>query len=385
MSRAIFEGLSNFGSGIAQGMIGRQQLDREEERRNTLGGLLDQENPDILEIAQYSPEIANLMYKQQGYQDQQALLTEQKDLATLGNLSVVASKMQDPIQIRSFLKAQMANGGHSDGVMAELADTLNMDDEQMLNDIRLGAQMVSEYETASQREWSTLTDGLSTEDAEKARRIKLGLDPRASTSADERIASDQELTNAVADSKAAIAGKESAAKEKGKLEEQLELMPKVRAAIKEAETAAQDKGETTGAYKRAKAALPGLMEVSNRLKALADVATYTMAGKAWDGLVKQLGFGETEGSTARATMESIVDNQVLPLLRDTFGAAFTAAEGERLRNTLLDPDNAPEAKKASLDAFLEQKMRNLEAQERELGVEPQQSLSIDDLVTKYAN
>lgn len=194
-----------------------------------------------------------------------------------------------------------------------------------------------------------------------------GVLSRYETSMQERLAADQGLTNAVAQSQAQIAGSKAGATEQGKSDVQLAMKPKIQAAVKQAEQEAKDKGETVSALTRAKAALPGLQEVSQKLKTLADVATYTIGGKAFDEVVKQLGFGSTEGATARAKMISIVDNQVLPLLRDTFGAAFTAAEGDRLRDTFIDPDASPEQKKATLDAFIEQKVRNIETQERELG------------------
>ena len=172
----------------------------------------------------------------------------------------------------------------------------------------------------------------------------------------------------------------SKGKETGKLKAQEKLLPGIRGSIKQAEKEAVAKGEAFTALNRAKAALPGLEEVTTKLKSLADIATHTTTGKVFNTLEKELGFGATEGATARTTMRSIVDNQVLPLLRDTFGAAFTKAEGDSLRNTLLDPDTAPEQMKATLDAFIEQKVRNIETSERELGQLPQ-GVSEDDIST----
>ena len=65
---------------------------------------------------------------------------------------------------------------------------------------------------------------------------------------------------------------------------------------------------------------------------------------------------------------AMVDNQVLPMLRDTFGAQFTVKEGETLRATLGDPDKTPAEKKAVLEAFIEQKIRNIEATAKQGGV-----------------
>ena len=136
--------------------------------------------------------------------------------------------------------------------------------------------------------------------------------------------------------------------------------------MKIAEASAKSRGESLSEVARAKASLPGLTEVVNKLITLSDVATYTLAGKAFDEVAKQLGFGATEGATARAKMESLVSNQILPLLRDTFGAQFTEREGESLRKTMLDIDASPAQKKEILNAFLEQKIRDIETKENNL-------------------
>jgi hypothetical protein len=161
-------------------------------------------------------------------------------------------------------------------------------------------------------------------------------------------------------------------KEKEKLIAQSRLLPGIRSAIKQAEVEAQAKGEALTGYNRAKAALPGLQQVTTKLKQLADIGTYTLGGKAFNLMAKELGFGATKGATARASMISIVDNQVLPLLKATFGGSFSVQEGDSLRSSLLDANATPGEKKATLDAFIEQKMRNLQTSERELGIKPEQ-------------
>ena len=181
-------------------------------------------------------------------------------------------------------------------------------------------------------------------EVDSARRLLGDLEKKGTATVQERLGDDPDKTERVASSQA-----------------------KIRAAIKQAEVEAKSKGEVLSGLNRAKAALPGLQEVVTKLKQLADVATFTTTGKVVNVLAKELFGTSTEGGTARTTMRSVVDNQVLPLLRDTFGAAFTEAEGEKLRNTLLDPDTAPEEMKATLDSFIEQKIRNIETSEREIG------------------
>lgn len=169
-----------------------------------------------------------------------------------------------------------------------------------------------------------------------------------------------------------------------KAKAELKWKPLITKAVTEATAAAKERGETLTDLARMEATLPGLQESVAELYQLADVATYTLGGQAWDEAVKQTGFGSTKGGTARAQFISIVDNQILPLLRMTFGAAFTAKEGDALRATLGDPNNTPDAKKAALDAFIAQKERNIRGKQLQLAAPPEpvdlQSLSLEELI-----
>jgi hypothetical protein len=120
-------------------------------------------------------------------------------------------------------------------------------------------------------------------------------------------------------------------------------------------------GEARAAYNSMSSKLPGLEAVVQKLDDLSDKATYTAAGQILDIGRKQLGMEPRESAIARSEYISTVDNQVLPLLRDTFGAAFTQKEGDTLRATLGDPDKSPQEKKVVLRSFIEQKKRDLEA------------------------
>lgn len=107
--------------------------------------------------------------------------------------------------------------------------------------------------------------------------------------------------------------------------------------------------------------MPGLRVVVDQLYDLSNTATFTRAGRLRDDARRALGLPAGEGAIDRASYIAIVDNQILPLLKQTFGAAFTAAEGDRLRETLGDPDASPEEKHAKLEAFIGQQERNMSA------------------------
>lgn len=214
--------------------------------------------------------------------------------------------------------------------------------------------------------FGALTQNLPEEEVERARRIKLGLEPRAVGSSDITTATTAGLTEEVAGSREVIKEAEGRGGEAGKLTAQLKLKPMVQAAIKEAESQAAARGETLTALARSEAALPGLEATVTELKRLAPLATSTLTGRAFNTIAKELGFGATEGATARARFIAVVNNQVLPLLKETFGAAFTAQEGEALKATMGDPNASPEEKIAQLDAFIAQKHRDIQTKQTEL-------------------
>ena len=130
----------------------------------------------------------------------------------------------------------------------------------------------------------------------------------------------------------------------------------------------KSQGENVALLRSMEAKLPGLYQTVTKLEDLSDKATYTTAGQAYDYVRKEAGFEPTEGAIARTEYMATVDNQVLPLLRDTFGAAFTVEEGKSLRATLGDADKSPQEKQAVLRAFIDQKVRDLKALSTQTGV-----------------
>ena len=151
---------------------------------------------------------------------------------------------------------------------------------------------------------------MSEADQKGARRRKVGLEARAVGSGQITTAITPGLSSQVAESQERIKG----AEERGKLKEQQKLLPKIRGAIKEAEDAAKARGETLSELNRAKAGMPGVIEVVDKLKSLTEIATFTGSGKLFNEAAKQFGFS-TKAGTAMVQMSDIVDKQVLPFLQ----------------------------------------------------------------------
>lgn len=145
-----------------------------------------------------------------------------------------------------------------------------------------------------------------------------------------------------------------------------------KAAITAAGERGKQEGEAQASLESIRSKMPGLESVVRELDGLAEKATYTLAGQGRDILRRQMGASPTEGATSRARYIAMVDNQVLPLLRDTFGAQFTQKEGETLRATLGNADLSPQEKQQVLKSFIEQKRRDVEALVSRTGGAPAQ-------------
>lgn len=131
-------------------------------------------------------------------------------------------------------------------------------------------------------------------------------------------------------------------------------------------------------YRMMKSKLPSLEKTVGELKDLSKKATYTKAGQYRNEALRQLGLPVPEGGVARAELVAKVNNQVLPLLRETFGAAFTVAEGESLRAALVDVNASPDEREAILNAFIEQKKRSIEDKNRQLQMYDNESMQNND-------
>lgn len=121
------------------------------------------------------------------------------------------------------------------------------------------------------------------------------------------------------------------------------------------QTAAQsavgaNQGEKQVAFQNFEASLPQLEQTMGILYSVADRASYTLTNQGIDFFQNQLGFNPGDDAAARTYYENTVLNEILPLLKPTFGAAFTKTEGEWLLGTLGDINLSPTQKRAALQS-----------------------------------
>lgn len=124
--------------------------------------------------------------------------------------------------------------------------------------------------------------------------------------------------------------------------------------------------EDLASYRSMNSKMPELEATVQKLSNLGKNATYTTAGQLLDLARKEFDIAPRQAAIDRKEYISIVDNQILPLLRDTFGAQFTEREGNTLRKTLGDVNATPAEKEAVLRSFINQKKASIESQQRKL-------------------
>jgi len=354
-------------------------------------------NVGALDTLKENRELAPL--RQQALIDTGALREQQIESAQLGNASDrdknrFNSVVQGANELLPFLENQDLSGANAvlqarrNRLLSQgIDDTRDTDDalnllqtnpgllqQRTLQAVQMGRQLMQQGQSAGQRERSDLLRDLNSDDPNvvQSAEVALGLTAKAGLSAVERIAADPTLSEQVVNLEGAKAG----AKEGAKLVKKLKFEPLIRKAVKLAETEAAERGEVLTDLARMQAALPGLNDAVSQLRELAPIATSTLIGRASDAAARETGFGATKGGTARVKYTSIIQNQVLPLLKPTFGAAFTVTEGDKLEATMGDVNLAPGEKLAALDAFIAQKIRDIEAKQTQLGA-PEAAPEVD--------
>ena len=346
---------------------------------STNRGLVQAQEQRAQELAPFK-----LQQAQQGVDINTQTLSQNRDTQRLQNLHVTGQRLKPLIESGNIQAAQQFMLDNISGLQSRIESGENLDITEsmetlaklqagdfqgVLGDINAVSGLVlgNKGTSAGQREFNNLLKIAQDPSSTKLERLSaeraLGATAKVSTTVQERIADNEELAANVASTQAEIAGQKAAATEGEKLKQQLKHKPAITRAVKLAEKAATEQGDVLTDLARAKAGLPGLIEATSNLKELATAATSTYGGRLFDVIAKESGWGSTKGANARAKYIAIIDNQVLPLLKQTFGGAMTEGEGLRLSNTFGDPNATPEQKMLQTEAFIEQKQRDIKGLE----------------------
>lgn len=281
-----------------------------------------------------------------------------RDIIAIGNIAeqVKAQNIQDPQERLNFARSLMSQAGYEGFIRPgdESIDKINM--AIAARDSLIKSPDLS----AGEREFDMLTEGLSERDKEIARRIKLGLAPRAVGSASQTIA-ETGRTGAVAASEAEIAG----AKKEAGLTAELKLKPEIEKAVATSVAGAKADADSIANQK-------------------SDDAAFNLYQTAFSGLSSSLGqtttgpfFGLMPAVTSKQQIADGAIAAVAPILKQMFRAAgegtFTDSDQKILLDMIPTRKDKPEAREAKLlniDAIVRSKLKQTDTGGRRFKYDP---------------
>ena len=166
-------------------------------------------------------------------------------------------------------------------------------------------------------------------------------------------------------------GQANFAKQSGTNQSDLLYKPQIAAETNRQGTLGTREGQNLADYNDFMASVPALERTANRLYQVADRATYTLSGRSANAFQRELGFDPGDDAAAREYYTNLVRTEILPILKQTFGAQFTEKEGEWLLATLGDINKSPREKQAALQARVESWQNLAETMGRRAGVQPE--------------
>lgn len=126
-------------------------------------------------------------------------------------------------------------------------------------------------------------------------------------------------------------------------------------------------GGATVDYAKLQAGMPQLRSTVADLSKLAEAATYTKGGKLYNEAIRQLGMPVPEGATAQAEYNARINNVLLPSMKSMFGARVTNFDISTAKGILGDPDLSPAEKQVQLNAFIDQKLMQVQSDQNLIG------------------
>lgn len=229
---------------------------------------------------------------------------------------------RDPSDTMQLIETYQANPGQAmkdlQGVGAALANQGYLDKD-------LYSQLFGVGTTGGAKEFEALTKGLSPEEKEAARRIELGLAPRAVGSSAITIAS-QGLTNPVAASQSTIAG----AIEGGKTQADIDARIAGGGRAEETEAAGSAKGKAS-TERRELFKTQGLAAAENipTLRRAIELQDEILSGGGANALRKMANYLGV-ASQDEGELNSLFGQNILGQLKATFGGSPTEGEREAL-------------------------------------------------------
>lgn len=200
---------------------------------------------------------------------------------------------------------QQMEAGNIDGVKSELGTVVNT---------AIRANVFGQNSQNAKLDYfRQMTQGLSADQAEKARLIELGLEPRAMGSSAITIA-EQGLTVPVANSEAVISGAKARSSENAKLTQQGALKPQIEADVTTAKGNAQNKVNAADEFNKKVRNADGADAVLDMAEPLLEEATGSYVGAAVDMAGQVVGISN-KGAQAAAQLKALEGSLIMNMPR----------------------------------------------------------------------
>jgi hypothetical protein len=329
-----------------------QESGRKGRARQLAGAVLSSGGEGIDELSTLDPELALTIGEQIRARNANDINDYVRD-ARIGLASLNANDVQGFL---SFGQQRLNNLRLQGRDTTQTENIVNMvargDVDQARQILAATVGVIDRSKTSSEeRMFANLTEGMSKEDVDKAKRIKLRLDAPAGTSAQERIAIDPTLASQVAGSQAEIQGRKTGAAELARLSAQERLKPGVESLV-------------TSAKERAKAAAKDESVARSNQKAL-NVYESAVSGLLEDfetastgpiaGLIPAIGEDERVLEASINIMRPVIKGVVREAGEGTF-----SDQDQELIDQLIpsrnDTDEVARRKIKRLDAFIRSKL-----------------------------
>lgn len=358
-SQNIAQGLAGLGSVVRE----RREEKQNQELRASAQEIFERGNPD--EIAQFmiaNPEIgkqaaggmqfaSELTEKNLVESAKRVLSSEDPEAVLTERIRIVQEQGGDP---SDSIEALQEYREDPEGFMAGAEKLFAMRDPQGHGAWKKAAGASSAPIGTEEARFNRLLQGLSPKEQELAKRIELGLAPRATGSAAQTIAATG-ATGEIAQSESIIAGAKAGAKEAAKLGAQFKLKPAVESAVAEAVAVSKMGADAAGEDRSNSRALSVYNTAMGALSSAMD--------EAYTGPIA----GLVPAMTANAQIADGAVAAMAPVLKQMFRAAgegvFTDKDQELLLGMVPTRKDLPEARAAkirNIDAIVRAKLGSSE-------------------------
>lgn len=153
----IGQGLAGLGQSVG-GIFQERRLDS--KLKGLIQGAQGGDEAALAELAAMDPNAARTLQMQQAAATEQQQTKQQQQIKNIGIIANTALGIQDPAKRRAYLIQRM-NQEQDEEIKAEIADSLNMDDDQLVYDLQEAVTQVKGFESSEPKPYQMGTGDMA--------------------------------------------------------------------------------------------------------------------------------------------------------------------------------------------------------------------------------